>query len=56
MNSVGGLAASRLLSLCFMLAATALLYSTARQFFGTAVSIIRRLFSPPRLPRSTWVC
>ena len=40
MNSVGGLAASRLLSLCFMLAATALLYSTARQFFGTAVSII----------------
>jgi len=25
MNSVGGLAASRLLSLCFMLAATALL-------------------------------
>jgi hypothetical protein len=40
MNGVGGLAAARLLSLCFMLAATALLYSAARQLLGTRVSII----------------
>lgn len=33
-DSVGGLAGARLISLCFMLGATALLWSAARQLFG----------------------
>jgi hypothetical protein len=33
-NSIGGLAAARLLSLCFMLGATALLYATTSRLFG----------------------
>ena len=41
--SVGGLVTTRLLSLCFMLAATALLYFTARELLGTKASIIAAL-------------
>lgn len=33
-NSIGGLAGARLLSLCFMLGATALLYATTSRLFG----------------------
>jgi hypothetical protein len=37
-DSVGGLTAARLLSLCFMLATTALLWFTARRLFDTRVA------------------
>jgi len=39
-DSVGGLAAARILSLCFMLGATVLLYLTASRLFGTRAAII----------------
>jgi 4-amino-4-deoxy-L-arabinose transferase-like glycosyltransferase len=38
-GQLGGLAAARLLSLCFMLGATALLYAVARQLFGRGPAI-----------------
>ena len=38
-DSAGGLAATRILSLCFMLAANALLYLTARRLFGFRAAI-----------------
>lgn len=41
--SVGGLAAARLLSLCFMLAATALLHFTARELVGASAAIVAAL-------------
>jgi len=39
-NGVGGLIATRLMSLCFMLITTAVLWFTARRLFGTRVSLI----------------
>ena len=38
-SSIGGLAGARILSLCFMLAATALLYSVAKRLFGRGAAI-----------------
>jgi len=38
-SSIGGLAGARLLSLCFMLAATAFLYATTKQLFGHGPAI-----------------
>jgi hypothetical protein len=38
-DSIGGLAGARILSLCFMLIATALLYLTARHLFGTGAAV-----------------
>ena len=38
-SSIGGLAGARILSLCFMLAATALLYSVAKHLFGRGAAI-----------------
>ena len=39
-DSVGGLAGARILSLCFMLAANALLYLTARHLFGFRAAVV----------------
>jgi hypothetical protein len=39
-DSMGGLAAARILSLCFMLAATALLYLTANRLFGVRAAVV----------------
>jgi Dolichyl-phosphate-mannose-protein mannosyltransferase len=38
-NSIGGLAGARMLSLCFMLLATGLLYGTAYQLFGRSAAL-----------------
>ena len=38
-DSIGGLAGARILSLCFMLISTALLYFTARHLFGTGAAV-----------------
>jgi Dolichyl-phosphate-mannose-protein mannosyltransferase len=38
-SSIGGLAGARILSLCFMLAATALLYSVTKRLFGRGAAI-----------------
>jgi putative flippase GtrA/GT2 family glycosyltransferase len=39
-DSVGGLAGTRILSLCFMLAANALLFLTARHLFGLRAAVV----------------
>ncbi len=39
-NAIGGLAGARILSLCFMLAATVLLYLVARRLFGFRAAIM----------------
>lgn len=39
-ESIGGLAGARILSLCFMLGATILLYLTSSRLFGTRAAII----------------
>lgn len=38
-DSIGGLAGARILSLCFMLISTALLYFTGRHLFGTCAAV-----------------